>query len=79
MKLSERIAQFKAGRPAPTPEVAETMKRGIEKVRSSGASGLSPGERAPDFILPNQVGRMVTLADRLAAGPVVLSFYRGVW
>lgn len=79
MKLSEQIARFKAGRPAPPPEIAETMKRGVESIRASGASGLRPGERAPDFTLPNQVGRMVTLADRLAAGPVVLSFYRGVW
>lgn len=79
MKLSEQIARFKAGRPAPPPEVAEKMKRGLEYVRGSGASGLAPGERAPDFTLPNQVGKRVRLADRLAAGPVVLSFYRGVW
>ncbi len=79
MKLSERIAQFKAGRPAPTPEIAATMKRGREHIASSGATGLSVGERAPDFTLPNQVGEMVRLADRLARGPVVLSFYRGEW
>ena len=79
MKLSEQIAQFKAGRPAPPPEIAEKMKRGVESVRASGASGLGLGERAPDFTLLNQVGKRVRLADRLAAGPVVLSFYRGVW
>lgn len=79
MKLSEQISQFKAGRPAPPKEVAEKMKRGLEYVRGSGASGLVPGERAPDFTLPNQVGKTVRLATRLAKGPVVLSFYRGVW
>jgi hypothetical protein len=78
MRLSERIAEFKAGRPVP-PEVAETMRRGRESIRDSGAAGLSEGERAPDFTLPNQVGKEVRLADRLAAGPVVLSFYRGEW
>ena len=79
MKLSEEIAQFKAGRPTPPPEIAAKMQRGVESVRNSGASGLSVGERAPDFTLPNQTGKMVRLADRLAAGPAVLSFYRGVW
>ncbi len=79
MKLSEQIAQFKAGRQAPPPEVVETAKRGIEQIRNSGASGLRVGERAPDFTLENPVGKKVALADRLAKGPVVLSFYRGVW
>jgi hypothetical protein len=78
MKLSEQIAQFKAGRKIP-PEIAATMKRGVESIRDSGAAGLHNGERAPDFTLPNQVGKTVRLADRLATGPVVLSFYRGEW
>ena len=79
MKLSEQIARFKAGRPPFAPEVAETMRRGREHIAASGAAGLRVGERAPDFTLPNQTGKMVRLADRLAAGPVVLSFYRGEW
>lgn len=78
MRLSEQIAQFKAGRQIP-PEIAATMKGGVESVRASGAAGLAIGERAPDFTLPNQVGKTVRLADRLAKGPVVLSFYRGEW
>lgn len=79
MKLSEQIARFKAERKPPSPEVAEKMRRGREHIATSGATGLSIGERAPDFTLPNQVGKTVRLADRLAAGPVVLSFYRGEW
>jgi len=78
MKLSEQIAQFKAGRTLPD-EYAGIMKRGREQIRDSGAAGLAVGERVPDFTLPNQVGKMVRLDERLAAGPVVLSFYRGVW
>jgi len=79
MKLSEQIAQFKAGRKPPSPEIAGKMKRGREYIVASGATGLSVGERAPVFTLPNQVGKTVRLADRLANGPVVLSFYRGEW
>jgi hypothetical protein len=78
MKLSEQIEQFKASRQIP-PEIAATMRGGVESVRATGAAGLNIGERAPDFTLLNQVGKTVRLADRLAEGPVVLSFYRGEW
>jgi peroxiredoxin len=40
---------------------------------------LKVGDPAPDFVLPNAVGEEVRLADRLAAGAVVLTFYRGAW
>jgi peroxiredoxin len=33
----------------------------------------------PDFVLPSAEGRLVALADALARGPVVLSFFRGDW
>ena len=78
MSLRERLAQFDASRKRP-PEVVAVIRRGIDHVRESRAAGLRVGERAPDFELPNQKGRMVRLSDRLALGPVVLSFYRGVW
>jgi len=77
MSLKKRLAEFDASR-----------KRSPESWRSSaggsttpgiGAAGLRIGERAPDFTLPNQRGGMVTLSDRLSRGPVVLTFYRGVW
>ena len=37
------------------------------------------GDTAPGFSLPDQNGVMVSLADRLALGPVVLLFVRGGW
>lgn len=36
---------------------------------------LKPGTRAPDFSLPDQDGRTVTLQDLLVKGPTVLYFY----
>jgi thioredoxin-dependent peroxiredoxin len=36
---------------------------------------LKPGEPAPDFTLPDQDGRAVSLARLLEDGPVVLYFY----
>jgi hypothetical protein len=78
MSLKEQIAQFDASRNRP-PEIVAILKRGNETVKASGAAGLQIGELAPDFTLPNQRGAMVRLSDRLSRGPVVLSFYRGVW
>jgi peroxiredoxin len=37
------------------------------------------GDRAPDFTLPDPLGRQVSLAGELQQGPVVLIFYRGEW
>lgn len=36
---------------------------------------LAAGDPAPDFTLPDQAGRQVTLSEELTNGPVVLFFY----
>jgi peroxiredoxin len=41
--------------------------------------GLSIGDRAPDFSLPNAYGDKISLSDKLKSGPVVIKFYRGEW
>lgn len=45
------------------------------------ASKAAPqvGEVAPDFMLPDQDGKLVKLSDSRSAGPVLLVFYRGYW
>jgi len=40
---------------------------------------LNIGDRAPLFSLPNAKGELVKLADLLAQGALVLTFYRGIW
>lgn len=40
---------------------------------------LQVGDPAPDFTLPDQSGRPVSLSATLARGPVVLIFFRGGW
>jgi len=47
--------------------------------RRSNVPGIEIGQTAPDFVLPDATGEKVALADRRAAGPVVVSFYRGAW
>ena len=57
------IAQFVQG----------LVKSGIEK------TSCQAGDKIPSFILPDVDGKMVSVEDILASGPMVLSFYRGVW
>jgi len=40
---------------------------------------LQKGDKAPNFSLPNPAGKKIELAALLKNGPVVLTFYRGVW
>jgi peroxiredoxin len=63
-----------------TASLAERF--GEQQARLAGMTfpnALTVGDRAPQFALPNASGRLVDLAELLAAGPVVLTFYRGAW
>ncbi len=52
----------------------------IEHLRTAGVTpGLEIGTSAPRFVLPDARGGKLSLDDKLADGPVVLSFYRGAW
>jgi len=66
--------------PLTPPPIEELIEAMIADLRRSGAvPGLPVGATAPMFSLPDAHGTPVALADRLADGPVVLSFYRGAW
>lgn len=57
------------------------MRRAGQELADSGHAdrALTVGARAPRFRLPSATGESVSLAGLLAAGPVVLTFYRGAW
>ncbi|MEP6622269.1 MAG: peroxiredoxin-like family protein [bacterium] len=82
-KLTEFKTQFQSGK-APFEGVpVEThglMKRAIDELVASGAhDNVRRIGQAPAFALSDADGNTVRLSDLLARGPVVLSFYRGVW
>ena len=61
-------------------DASDVITREVGEVERAGtAPGLSVGDEAPDFDLPDATGGRVRLSDLLRAGPVVLSFYRGEW
>jgi peroxiredoxin len=82
-KLDAFKADFEAGKPPyNVPEsVIETMHRATNELIASGAAAkaLKAGDRAPSFVLNDPDGRPVSAADLLSEGPLVVSFYRGVW
>jgi peroxiredoxin len=87
MTLQDRLDAFKAdfegGRLAfkPSPEVLDIMHRATAELIASGQAlnAKKAGDKAPEFTLKDPDGNAVSLASLLETGPLVVSFYRGVW
>jgi peroxiredoxin len=82
-KLNAFRADFEAGRPpynVPSA-VIDVIDRATAELVASGAAkhALKVGDKAPIFTLNDPDLRPVSSATLFADGPVVLSFYRGVW
>lgn len=82
-KLDAFKADFEAGKPPYNipHSVTETMRRATDELIQSGAAthALKAGDKAPLFTLNDPRGHAVSSAELLTKGPLVLSFYRGVW
>lgn len=76
-------ADFEAGKPPYNvpPAVIKTMHRATAELIASGAAdrALKTGDQAPEFVLKDPEGNTISSADLLKKGPLVISFYRGVW
>jgi peroxiredoxin len=82
-KLDAFKADFEAGKPPYNVpySVIETMHRATAELKASGLAGkaLKVGDKAPEFTLKDAEGNIVSSAELLKKGPLVVSFYRGVW
>jgi peroxiredoxin len=82
-KLDAFKSDFEAGKPPYSVPRAfiETMHRATAELIESGAAqrAKKAGDVAPSFSLKDAEGNVVNSADLLKRGPLVLSFYRGVW
>lgn len=82
MTLKENIDAFKQDFINKAPEsVRAVMDRATEDLKSSGIldSTIKVGDTLPPFRLNNQDGEPVDSAALLKEGPLVLSFFRGIW
>ena len=77
-KLDAMRKEFEAGAP---PEALTVMHRATDDLLNSGIMEniLKVGAKAPEFMLSDQQGQMVSSSDLMSKGALVLSFYRGVW
>jgi peroxiredoxin len=82
-KLDAFKADFEAGKPpySVPHSVIETMHRATAELIASGAASRArkAGDIAPSFSLKDPEGDVVSSDELLRKGPLVVSFYRGVW
>ena len=82
MTLTDKLDHLRAGAAERIPaQHLQVMHQATEDLRSSGIRDgvLKVGDPAPAFELPNIAGEVVRSADLLDKGPLVVTFYRGVW
>jgi peroxiredoxin len=79
--LSERLKAVADEVNRLSPEFAGVVARMVARLETNNVGQSAPqiGERMPDFILPDEKGKLVRLENLLEQGPVVVSFHRGHW
>lgn len=79
--LAERLAAIRAAWQRYLPGYDGAVERFVARLAEAGAGSAAPGpgEKLPDFVLPDVSGHLVRLEALRAAGPVVVSFERGAW
>lgn len=83
MALQEKLDALKhefVTKMAP-PEIVDALQRSVTELIADGAlqRARKAGDRAPAFTLPDPEGKPVSSSELLKAGPLVVTFYRGVW
>lgn len=87
MKLQDKLDamrdDFESGRfpLVPTQAQLDTMQRATQSLIDSRQAdkALEAGDTAPEFILQDADGNIVSSRKLLSQGPLVATFYRGVW
>src|SRR6516165_8187619 len=81
LSLQEQLRTFAATVRRQRPKFAAAVDRLVERLRqySAGESAPRIGEPMPPFVLPDEIGRMVSLEELLNRAPVAVTFHRGHW
>ena len=79
--LGARLAAYRDSTLQIRPDIAKAYDDLVARldVLDSGAAGPQIGEPLPEFNLPDQNGRLVSLSSLLRSGPAVISLNRGHW
>lgn len=81
LTLGARLATVSEAVRALSPEFSSSVDQFVARLLEAEAGVTAPSidELMPDFMLPDQDGRLVTLDDILVDGPAIVVFYRGHW
>lgn len=79
--LKERLTTYAAASRKALPAYGEAVDRLVVRINENGGgeSAPRPGDAMPDFALPDENGRFVSLDELRARGPVAVMFHRGHW
>ena len=81
LTLEQQLAEKRDAALTRSPQAFKILERDNFKLLAEGLRerALHEGQIASNFSLPNAIGKIVTLSELVAQGPVVLTFYRGEW
>jgi peroxiredoxin len=79
--INERLDLVAREVRALSPHFADAVERMIGRLQAAEAGAAAPriGEMMPDFALPDETGRILTLRAVLGRGAAAISFNRGHW
>jgi peroxiredoxin len=79
--LPQRLAAFAEDVRRLDPDFADVVERMVARLHVSGTGDEAPqvGEPMPEFLLPDEKGKLHSLRSFTQRGPVVIAFHRGHW
>jgi peroxiredoxin len=79
--LAERLQAFADAVRRFGPQFQDAVDQVVARLREHdvGENAPKPGEPMPNFILPDERGRLTSLESLLEKGPVAVTFHRGYW
>lgn len=81
MPMADALASYASELRRLNPTFASAYDALVERLRTSdvGAGAPQVGQPMPDFVLPDQSGKLLGLVDFTSKGPTVVSINRGHW
>jgi peroxiredoxin len=79
--INDRLSCFAEATADLNPAFAGAVERLVARLGQANAGAAAPqeGDPMPAFLLPDETGRLTSLDELTADGPVAITFHRGHW
>jgi peroxiredoxin len=77
--LAQKLEAFTRLSRQALPEVHDAYDRLVARIAPNGARAPAVGDKLPDGVLADVMGRLVDVPSDFNSGPLVVSFNRGAW